>query len=1245
MAQPDGSLVFDTKIITTGFNKGMAAIKTAAKGIGAITAGFAAATGAALKFAGELEQNLGGSEAVFKQYASTIQKTADTAFKNMGLSTADFLATANKMGALFQGSGFQIQESAELSAKTMQRAADVASIMGIDISMAMESIAGAAKGNFTMMDNLGVAMNDTTLAAYALEKGIAKSTRQMTNQEKIALAMQMFLEKTEYATGNYAKENETLAGSLATAKAALENFLAGTGKAEDLAESLSGAARVIIENIGELTPKLAAGLSDVFAELTPMMPSMLEQLVDGVLDGADELADSFGDMFSSVVTIAAGSAPDILDASILLMESFIDGIVDNSDDVAAAAIEVGEAVISGFVKIVPKAVSAAGEIAEAFADELGKAYPIFKPFTSIVKLLADNVELCTATFIAFKVATTGFAVLQGLTASFQTANLQLALFAAQNGKAALSSTTLTAALTAKELVVGVLTGKINLLTAAQTLLNKAWAANPVGVVVGGVTALVAGLALLNKAIDDSRVISNMLSNEIENLANKARGAREEFDSFSSMQEKNIESSESEFIQLQKLADELKVITDESGNVTDANKAQAEFILNELNEALGTEYTMLGNQIQQYQELAESIDILIMKKRAEAKLDYMNEAYKKANGEIEAQKELVKELSDQLAIAQEMEPYKGLEGKAAVQEAQTALKDAQDLLKEYQEDIEDFNAAWIAVELGDYDALFDGTYKNYKAASEGMTTALEEGKAGVDETVDAINEKISFVIPNTADALSAFPAVVNSAFGTSIESAKILGENLVLNFQNGTKMIMPNIISAAENDGQLIVDALALAKELAPQLGTDYIQGVINGINARSSELWTTAFNAAQNITSGAKAGVRSNSPAKDGIDLGTDYVLGVEIGLEDEAPELNKTAKETAQGMNKSFADTLSHGMNTIRSEIASITGAIKEEAEKNVKAFDAELKKIEMLRDFGIDDEETYYRKLEFLRDNYLTKNSDKWIDITQELYDYQEAQLEEHRDNIEDVYDDIADHITDKLDEVAKKQQKFSDSLTDSTELFQKYTIDGVVHYKLNDFSSANVNLAAYQQWLSKAMERVKSSGASDDAISGVLDYIDGLAGDESGMDALIALASASDADFAKFMSGYAQNLSKADGIAAQRYSDDMVTAAEESYQQMVDELTKAGLDIPEGFFVSGTLSAEQFGEAFLSEIELQMQEIRRKLTEFNAEINASIGAAAGNVTNDNRSTTYHIYGDNSNSTVKQIQNMETIKRLSGQ
>ena len=77
------------------------------------------------------------------------------------------------------------------------------------------------------MDNLGVAMNDTTLEAYRLDKGLGKAVSTMTTAEKVGLAMDMFMENTAYAAGNYAKENETAAGSLQTLKAAWSNFLGG----------------------------------------------------------------------------------------------------------------------------------------------------------------------------------------------------------------------------------------------------------------------------------------------------------------------------------------------------------------------------------------------------------------------------------------------------------------------------------------------------------------------------------------------------------------------------------------------------------------------------------------------------------------------------------------------------------------------------------------------------------------------------------------------------------------------------------------------------------------------------------------------------------------------------------------------------------------------------------------------------------------------------------------------------------
>lgn len=227
--------------------------------------------GDSLTNGGELEQQLGGVEAVFSEHAEAMKKTAATAYRDMGLSEAEYLAKANKMGALFGGSGFDMSYAASMSQQVMQRAADVASIMGVDVKDAMEAVAGAAKGNFTMMDNLGVAMNDTTLQAYAQEKGLGKLE---TTQQKVNAAMQMFLDKTEYAAGNYARENDTFSGSLTTAKAQLENMTADLGtQLLPTATSLLTMARGGLEAISPLIVSLGEGLNSVAQYLIGLSPS------------------------------------------------------------------------------------------------------------------------------------------------------------------------------------------------------------------------------------------------------------------------------------------------------------------------------------------------------------------------------------------------------------------------------------------------------------------------------------------------------------------------------------------------------------------------------------------------------------------------------------------------------------------------------------------------------------------------------------------------------------------------------------------------------------------------------------------------------------------------------------------------------------------------------------------------------------------------------------------------------------
>lgn len=96
------------------------------------------------------------------------------------------------------------------------------------------------------------------------------------------------------------------------------------------------------------------------------------------------------------------------------------------------------------------------------------------------------------------------------------------------------------------------------------------------------------------------------------------------------------SADYEAERAQALWQELKSLADQSGKVKDADKKRAEYIANELSEALGTEITLTGNQITNYQNLQNELDKVIEKKKASAYLD----AYTASAGEMAKNKATV-----------------------------------------------------------------------------------------------------------------------------------------------------------------------------------------------------------------------------------------------------------------------------------------------------------------------------------------------------------------------------------------------------------------------------------------------------------------------------------------------------------------------------------------------------------------------------------------------------------------------------
>lgn len=383
--------------------------KAIAVGLAAGITALAGLVAKSVEAAGELEQNMGGSEAVFGEYAATIQGYAKEAYSQMGLSTSEYLATANKMAALLQGNGFTIKDSMDLSAQAMQRAADVASIMGIDVESAMEAITGACKGNFTMMDNLGVAINATTIEEYALSKGIKTAYKDMTNQEKSALALELFMERTAYATGNYAKENETLAGALNTAKAAFTNFLDGSGGVEQLVDAWVNAGNVIAAKVVEMAPTITTGIVELINGIAPMIPDLIGGVLPTLLEGVVNLINGVVAMAPDLAAMLLDMVPSLLEAVSQILSSLLQGVVDTFPTIITTISALLPQIITAITNFLPQMITGGITMIASLLAGISQNLPsiieaIVDMLDDIINTILDNIPVLLESAITFFMA-------------------------------------------------------------------------------------------------------------------------------------------------------------------------------------------------------------------------------------------------------------------------------------------------------------------------------------------------------------------------------------------------------------------------------------------------------------------------------------------------------------------------------------------------------------------------------------------------------------------------------------------------------------------------------------------------------------------------------------------------------------------------------------------------------------------------------------------------------------------------
>ena len=173
---------------------------------------------------------------------------------------------------------------------------------------------------------------------------------------------------------------------------------------------------------------------------------------------------------------------------------------------------------------------------------------------------------------------------------------------------------------------------------ATKLLNTTMLANPAVAVTAAIVGLTVAIGALIVTQKEETDISAEVAEQFRAEQEAADAAREEIKKMKDDFNDRARDIENESKRTEDLWKELDSLADASGKVKDADKKRAEYILGELNSALGTEYTMTGNQIENYKTLASEIDKVIEKKKAQALVDQymaMNSAMMRQNAEAQA----------------------------------------------------------------------------------------------------------------------------------------------------------------------------------------------------------------------------------------------------------------------------------------------------------------------------------------------------------------------------------------------------------------------------------------------------------------------------------------------------------------------------------------------------------------------------------------------------------------------------------
>lgn len=277
------NLIGDASSLNRSLSVASAKLNSFSKNVSAVGASLSArltlplgiAGGAAIKFASDAEESMNKVNVAFGSSSQRVQEFANTALKSFGIARSQALDMTALFGDMATGMGVNTSSAADLAIQLTSLAGDLSSFKNINIEEVTTALAGVFTGETESLKRLGIVMTEVNLKQFAMEQGITKTLKEMTQQEKIMLRMQYVMKVTANAQGDFARTSGGMANQLRIAQGSLKELAETFGRIMlPFATKVVQKVNEIIQNfinMDEATKKIVIAVSAFAAAIPPLI--------------------------------------------------------------------------------------------------------------------------------------------------------------------------------------------------------------------------------------------------------------------------------------------------------------------------------------------------------------------------------------------------------------------------------------------------------------------------------------------------------------------------------------------------------------------------------------------------------------------------------------------------------------------------------------------------------------------------------------------------------------------------------------------------------------------------------------------------------------------------------------------------------------------------------------------------------------------------------------------------------------